>query len=419
MAAKRFRGDYPNVNQVKLLTPANVGIGDIFTVTINGKAIAFTADAATVANVTAGLVALLSVSSIPEFAEITWEDITTAIQATAETAGESFDVTLTTTDGNASNTQTFTESDPTANTGRGDWNQAANWSSSGVPGNGDEGFLDLSSVRIRNGLAQSAVTLDELHLMQSFAGELGRPYLNEEAGEDENSYYEYRDVYLAIGATLVNVGYGEGVGSGRLMLNTGTAQTAINVFNTGSPAEQGMPSFIWKGTHASNVLEVLRGLVGVCIFPGETGQLATLRVGYVNSPEADAIVTCGAGLVVATIDQAGGILTTDSAITTKTQTAGEHIALSGNITTLNLWGGTMRYRGAGTLATVKIGTGGFLDFSQDLSARSITNVVEMSKGSKLLDPHTTVTFGVGIKLMGCKLEDVTIDIGNNRVVIIS
>lgn len=95
-----FRGDVPKVKQVWPVTPANVEVGDKFRCTVQGRAdkfVEFTATAATVANVTAGLQTLLALSDIPEFKEVTFVDNTTSIGLTAKTAGKPFEFTFSTT----------------------------------------------------------------------------------------------------------------------------------------------------------------------------------------------------------------------------------------------------------------------------------------------------------------------------------
>lgn len=73
MAWNRWLGDVPGVAQVTKVTPANVEIGDTFTLTCNRKSVSFIATAATVANVVAGLVAAINAArtSVPEWAEMT------------------------------------------------------------------------------------------------------------------------------------------------------------------------------------------------------------------------------------------------------------------------------------------------------------------------------------------------------------
>src|SRR4029078_2123555 len=99
MSNKVFRGDSPPVAQVTKITPANVLIGDSFTVTCNGKSVTYVALANTVADVVAGLVAAISASTIPEFAEMlpSAASDNSYLTLTAVTAGVPFVVTTSTT----------------------------------------------------------------------------------------------------------------------------------------------------------------------------------------------------------------------------------------------------------------------------------------------------------------------------------
>jgi len=69
-----WRGDAQGVAQISHATPANVEIGDVFTLTINNKDISVTATAATVASVVGLFVTAINASTIPE-----WEDITASL----------------------------------------------------------------------------------------------------------------------------------------------------------------------------------------------------------------------------------------------------------------------------------------------------------------------------------------------------
>lgn len=98
MATKLWRGDAPAVAQVTRLTPGNVNVGDVFTVTCNGKTISVTAVTATAASVSALLVTAIAASTIPEFREFTASVDGSTVLLTANTAGQPFTVTSGATD---------------------------------------------------------------------------------------------------------------------------------------------------------------------------------------------------------------------------------------------------------------------------------------------------------------------------------
>ena len=101
MALKIWRGDAPAVAQVTTLTPAAVAIGDIFSVTINGKSVSVVATAATAANVCTLLAAAISESAIVEFQELIAVANGGSLVLTAAEAGVPFIVTATATNGGA------------------------------------------------------------------------------------------------------------------------------------------------------------------------------------------------------------------------------------------------------------------------------------------------------------------------------
>ena len=92
--------------QLATLTPANVEIGDIFTVIINSLSISFTATVATVANVTAGLTTAINASGVASL--VTATDNTTTITIVGDSGGRFFTVSTSTTNGGATDNQTLT-----------------------------------------------------------------------------------------------------------------------------------------------------------------------------------------------------------------------------------------------------------------------------------------------------------------------
>nr|MDD3720499.1 DUF5011 domain-containing protein [Candidatus Gracilibacteria bacterium] len=80
----------PAVAQVSTVTPANVEVGDVFTVIINGTEITFTGTEASVANITAGLTSAINTST--EAVNVSAIDNSTDIQITANNPGTSFTI---------------------------------------------------------------------------------------------------------------------------------------------------------------------------------------------------------------------------------------------------------------------------------------------------------------------------------------
>lgn len=376
MSNIRWIGAGQDTKQINAVTPANVAIGNVFTVTLNGKAYSFTATANTVANVTAGLQALLAASVEGEFLEETWVDNTTALGATATTFGKPF----TQSSGATGGTATLVTSTPTANASRNDVNTAVNWTG-GIPSS-DNVYVDGASVSLLYSLsALSAVTFTSLTISNTFTGTMGLP----ETNTDGTAYHEYRPTYFAVGTTTLNVGDFTGTGSGRIKIDNGSVQAAVNVYNTGSPAESDKPAFLWKGTHASNVMRVEAGSVGVAFFGAEAATLATLTI-------VGGSVVCGAGTTLTTVNLSAGTLDTAGAVGgTITMEGGVWTHRAGNIATLNLNNGRLQLfnTAALTITTLVIGQGGVLDLTNATGAVTLSSVTIRSGGT-IIDPSNKI-----------------------------
>lgn len=410
MATVRWRGDQKNVAQINTITPASVTIGNTFSVTINGKSITFTATAATVANVTAGLVALLNASVIPEFAEITWTDSTTKITATADTAGKPFTQTSSSADGTGSAGHANVTATATACVSCNDANDAANWSGGSLPTNSDDVFIQDSSVSLLYNLGSlSAVTLTSLTIDDTFTGDIGLPQMT------DSGYYEYRATEFAIGATTCTIGRNDSSGSGRIRLNFGSVQTTLNILDTGSASSTGDYAVRWRGTHASNVVNIVKGELGIAPDAGQTAAIATLNIGYVDSQDQDVKLYAGSGVTLTTVNMNGGqvvIAGGTAAATTINQTAGDLTIYNGTVTTLAVDGGVCNYHSAGTVTTAAVGSDATLDCSQNVRTRTITTL-KLYKGATFLDPFRTCTLTNGAQLFRCAIKDVTLDLGEH------
>lgn len=414
-----WRGDAPARAQVSTITVANTwATNDTGVITINGKSLTLTVGAAAATtDVAAALVAMVNGAAvvgtetrsdtgdnIPEFQEVTATLSGSTCILTANTAGIPFTATVSET---TAGSGTLSIATGTASQGPNDWSTAANWSTGAVPVNSDDVYFTNNDVDCLYGLDQNAVTLTSLTIDQSYTGRLGLPTVNELGG-----YYEYRPTYLMIGATTQKIGEGGGPGSGRIKINNGTVQTTLTIRNSGQELEEGLESILWKGTHASNAVNITRGKLGAAVFPGETAVIATLRVGYQESIDSDAAVRCGSGVTLTTINQSGGTLETASNVTTVNMTGGTHTRWAGTLGTLNLDGGTVHYLSTGTMTTVKVGSDGVLNFTKDMRSRTVTNA-EIYERGEIHDPFQTVTWSNGIDLIRCSPSECVLDIGTH------
>jgi len=392
MATIKWRGDAPITRQSGILTVGGtIEVGDVFIVTINGKAVSVSATTTVAITTATEIATALAASTIPEFVEITWTDnLDATITYTGPDDGSPIVLTASTTEagGGAADAQTFVDTPGDSASSPNHWDVAANWSSNTVPVNSDDVFIEDNDVDIKHGLAQTAVTLTSLNIAQSYTGKIGLPERNTDGSEE---YYEYRDQYLAIKATAMNIGYGVGQGSSMLNIDNSTAATTVDLQGTGSSDSQNRPTFLWKGTHASNVVNVSKGSIGAAYLPGESATIATLRIGYKDSILGDAEVYIGSGVTLTTVSKSGGELFAKAGCTTLTQTDGDSTIDAGAMTTLHVQGGNVYWNSTGTLTTANVTGNGSLDFSKDMRAKTVTNPINIyGNQSKLNDPFKVV-----------------------------
>ena len=389
MADIRWTGEGVATAQVDTFTPANVEVDDIFTLTIAGldgtsTSISFTATAATVANVTAGLTTAWNASTHALCTPITASDQTTYMDLTADTAGVAFYVTSSATDGGGTDDQTLTRAVGTANGGPQDWSDANNWDSGSVPGGAasQDVYIDFATEEIIYGLDQSGIsnTLNSLNIGQSFTGKIGY-----------NGATGYSGTYLQIKSTTVNIGQHNGsgspTGSTRLMINTGSTASTINIYNSASTsADSNKPAIRLLANSASTVINVNKGAVGVAYESGESATVGTIRQSYVNNQSTDASSYISDGVTLTTLYKTGGTCELECGATTVTNDFGSiKTTGSGAITTFNHNGGTATLNSTGTITTLNA-LGGLVDMTKDQKAKTVTTLKLDNSGQFKYDP---------------------------------
>jgi hypothetical protein len=315
--------------------------------------------------------------NVPEFTEVTATLFSASVvHVTANTAGKPF--TMTATEVTAGD-GTATRAGVVTCTGPNYWDNADNWDTGVVPADTDTVYIDNSSVSILYGLDQSAIEPAAMYVGLSYTGEIGLPEINAEGG-----YYEYRSQYLSIGPAILKIGAGDGNGSGRIKINSTADACALTVFASGASADA-LPAIIWKGTEATNSLNLQGGSLGVAIFGAETATLATIN-------QSGGSLVCGAGVTLSgALTKSGGTTEFNSAIATSlTQTGGEtRLFGTGAVALLVLQGGSVLYNTTGTLGGASIVSGtGVLDFGGHAVATTVTNALDVhGSQSQVLDPN--------------------------------
>lgn len=340
--------------------------------------------------------ALWNAENEGECEEITAADGTTVLTLTADESGTPFTVTSTSSAGS------FTSANTTANVSPNDLNNGTNWSnSSTVPAAGDDVIIDAGgdneSIWWNLG-ALSAVTVATFTRRRGFTGRIG---LDEYNTDNQDSYFEYRATELALGMTSMLIEQPASDGTGQLKFNGGSVQTALTILGDG-PSAIGSEQCWWRGTHASNIVNVSNGSLAVAPVIGSSAVIATLRA-------ENSTVRLGQGCTLTTVTSVASTVEINSSVTTFTQnesTATLYAKKAAAITTLTLNGGTLVWQSSGTITTLTPGPGVTMDFSQGSGAVTITNQVTFQAGTIFNDPEGRVTFSGGWKLgPGVKLTD--------------
>lgn len=251
-----------------------------------------------------------------------------------------------------------------------------NWTLNLAPANGQTLVFQDSDRAMLYGLDMPLVTPAGIYFDATYTGDIGLPF-------DTGDYIEYRDRFWRIGADAgempIYIGRGEGTGSARINLDTGGCKVELHVEQT-APSGDGSPSVRWKGTDAANLIYADRGVLGIASDRDEVATVATLIMGYKDSPDGDATVVVGAGVTIGTIIKNGGTLGIECAIGTAfRQTVGETtIRGSGAVADLKIDGGVVNYQTSGTLnGNCEVGGDGVLDFAGDQRPKTVTNPIKV------------------------------------------
>lgn len=423
MANPKWIGNAPAIAQVtEWVFGGTWEVGDIIEIapgTSTTKLYSYAVASTTITTFLDSLVTALNALSADEYtewAEVTWSRSGSNLVATADTAGVPFTFTVSTRDaGGAADAQTIdgttnsTGTDSTACSGPNFANVAANWSTGAIPVDTDDVEIAVP-VSILYGLTGlSGVTPATLKIHSSFwqnGAIIGLPEIN---GSGTTAYNEYRDRFLTFdGCTLATIGLGDTDGATLLNLDFGTGNVAVSVLRTGQSRDTTRPALCLKmnaSAAADSVLEYLGGSVGVGFY-GETGKCTFRATDGQNSGGKLIIgpnINTGATTVIGS-----GTAEIHAATTVLTQNGGTVTLLgSGAHPTVNLWGGTLFYNSSGTLAgtAIKIAEKGVLDFTGDLTTKTVGTTIQAAKGATINDPFG-VAGNLAVKAVECQPRDV-------------
>lgn len=415
MANVVFVGDAPTVAQVSESEIDGFHASTTYGITINGKTV--TQIGTTNAPTTIGLlVTALNNSTIPEFAEITWAEgsSTSHVKGTADTAGRPFTAASYTT--GASGTMDPTTGNPitavTANSGPNDAAVTANYSGAALPTNSDTLIFQNSNVDFLYNLEQYATNTFAITQHQSYTGRIGLADINTDGS---TPYYEYRERFFKQRATVIRLGTGNGLGSGRIRLDSNTATgVTVTVDNTGNAVNQDLGAVQIKGMTGDIVAR--NGTIGLALLEDESATINTLDI-------FNATVQAGASCGVKDVNNRG----TGTVVYRKVSGSSDDINIGGGSITKNGTGtvtsatvneGTLVWAvdgsGPPTITTLVVGPGGTFDASAALDAFTLTNCT-VHPGGVLLDPNGLGTYSNGVIIGGNgRIEDVTLDVGRGK-----
>lgn len=283
-----------------------------------------------------------------------------------------------------------------------DFGTAGNFSPSGVPADGDTLTVDQDATKAIAASDQSAILLASLVIKSTNAFTIGDSATP-----------------LQIGATSWRIGDPSGSAtagsySGRINLDFGTdAFTGVVVAGSTQPgSDAGKENVRLKGVNSGNKLYVQGGRVGV----------ATDNIADVATLGTIAVIggTCniGSGVTLTTLQQEGGVANLNCAATTVQHDGGTlNTAGSGAIGTLNV-SSLANLAATGTITTLSVDDGGHANFLAGYESRTVTTI-KLYKGATLSFDPTILTVTNPIQLIGCSLEDVTINIPNGRTIAVA
>ena len=283
---------------------------------------------------------------------------------------------------------------------------AANWSEAATPADGDEVIIPANAAyAIAGGDLTAAATKQFIGftIEEGYTYQVGSlaTYLQIDM-KNGATYYDCR-----IAATTSPV-YLDVDNWNHLIITRAVAATAgsygvnlIGAHDADSTGDRGTiflnsaysTDSVGIGANAGEDMEVNKVIV--------TGGQATIGVNCTAYDDAAALP----------VELSGGTLTTRCPITTATINGGTYThALDGAMTTLNAWAGQTYYNSDGTLTTANVG--GQLLFTGDSRPVTVTTTNAYS-GGRIDDTNQRVTYTNPIDLQGCRLADVTLNLGRH------
>jgi hypothetical protein len=423
MSLKIFRGGAaPQAKAYTWTIGGTIEVGDQFRITIGSRRFVVSVNstvAADVATQIANAINTIDQTRYPEFSEVIASSLSAVLTISARIPGEDFSITADSVESDGTTPadgQTITAGSTTASKGPKHWDDPNNWAGGSLPVDGDDILIEDYTGDILYGLDQSPIDAASLTLRTTMTGRLGLAPIN------ENGYPEYREKYLKIKPTVLTVeAY-----SPRIMINTLNVQNTITVR---MPSQQlsvgqgqgGLPAFLWVGTGIGDgpTFELISGSVGIAILAGESANLTLFNMGG----DGNTSVLGGGSLDLVELKQIGGSARFRTAPLKITKYAGDLVVENGDVPD-GFWnyGGKTEWLSDGDCDIYEGTQSAEIWFTKDLRARtfgSTGNPIQLHRGTKFKDSFGTVALPEGYQPVDCKISDVDVDLGNNRIVTVA
>ena len=237
----------------------------------------------------------------------------------------------------------------------GDWNTAANWTPSGVPGVGDDVRIPAGTPAI-DAFDASGTAIGDFLVEEGYTNTIGSATADLQIDPDRFEFAGTGLSYIDVSAANIDI----------LIKNTATAAS-------------GARGLVLIGS-SMNVVSVLKGKVGIATVHNTTATCTDLRV-------LGGDVWAGEGCTLTNVEITGGKAELRCAATTIRCAKGDLTTNEeGAITTINLYSGSATLNSSGTITTLNI-HGGVCDFTQSGISRTVTTLNLNPGGSLKYDPN--------------------------------
>jgi hypothetical protein len=391
-ATRYWVGSAQDIYHIATLTVAGTwATGDTGTLTLNDKALIYTAGTAvTTSDIAAGLARMINGDAeanaesrtftggdIGEWAEVSATSSGAVLTLKSRAAGKAFGI--------------VTQSEVTAGTGTlgavsvtqqatgKNWiTNVKNWDGGTLPIDDDTMVFASSNVSALYGLDGFTPDPTLLEIRGSYTGHIGLPAVNSDNPALPYNEYRARRLVVSNDTTFsVLIGDGSGSSTGRRYITCSTAasvvvnDTAPNYSNGAKPVE------LLLG--AQSDVQLIRGHIDLTAQGTGSSTIGTLRLGARGGSDSFlSVVGAPTFTAGATYEQLSGAVQLNAATSNISayQIRGGTLTLtSGNHAAIEMFGGTLVYNSSGTLGNLTIHSGATADFEQDPRNKTVAKVL--------------------------------------------